>query len=190
MTLYELLLMLHIFSVIVWLGAGLTFTVLIMLARTASDPQREASYHADIAKLAPLLFIPASLATLIFGVLTAMEGDWDFGQAWLLIGLGGWLMSFLIGILYFKPESERIEALDTQGGDGMAEAMSRSKRMSAVDNFELTTLYVVAASMVIKPTTDDPGVLLVLAAVLGLVAFVNLPALRGGAAASSTPKAP
>jgi len=190
MTLYELLLMLHIFAVIAWLGAGLVFTILIVRARASSDPQREAAYHADIGQLAPLLFIPASLATFVFGLLAAIEGNWDFGQAWVLIGLAGWLMSFLIGILYFKPESERIAELEAQGGTGVTEAMSRSKRMSAVDNFELTTLYVVAAAMVLKPTGDDPGVLIVLAAILGLVAVVNARALRGGAGAASAPTTP
>ena len=45
--------------------------------------------------LAPILFIPASLATFVFGLLSAIEGDWDFGQAWIMIGLAGWLFSFL-----------------------------------------------------------------------------------------------
>jgi uncharacterized membrane protein len=181
MTLYEVLLMLHVFAAIIWLGAGLVFTVLIMLARRANEPAREASYHADIDRLAPLLFIPAAMATLVFGLLTAIEGGWDFGQAWILIGLVGWLASFLIGIGYFKPESARIAELESQGPAGQAEAMRRSSRMMAVDNFELTLLYIVVAAMVLKPTGDDPGVLLVLAGVLALVAAVNLPALRGSA---------
>ena len=190
MTLYELLLMLHVFAAIIWLGAGFIFTVLLMFARRENDKAREASYHADIDRLATTVFIPAAMATFIFGVATAIEGDWDFGQAWIIIGIAGWLMSFLIGVLYFKPESEKISALSEQGEAGMAEAMTRSARMTAVDNFELTTLYVVAASMVLKPTGDDPGVLIVLAVILGLVAFVNLPALRGSAGAASAPTTP
>jgi uncharacterized membrane protein len=183
MTLYEVLLTLHIFAAIIWLGAGFVFSILLLLARRANAHEREASYHADIDRLATLLFIPASLATLIFGVLTAIEGDWDFGQAWVLIGLGGWLASFLIGVLYFKPESERIAALGEQGETGMEEAMTRSKRMTAVDHFELTVLYVVAAAMVLKPTGDDPEVLIGLAAILGLVAVLNLRGLGGSAPA-------
>jgi uncharacterized membrane protein len=190
MTLYELLLMLHVFAAIIWLGAGFVFTVLLFLARRTNDAAKEASYHGDVEKLAPVLFIPAAMATFIFGLLSAIEGNWDFGQAWIIIGLAGWLLSFLIGILYFKPESEKISALSEQGEAGMAEAMSRSARMTAVDNFELTTLYVVAAAMVLKPTTDDAGVLIVLAAILGLVAFVNLSALRGSASAASAPTTP
>lgn len=179
MTLNELFLMLHVFSAIIWLGAGFVFTVLLVLARRANDSAKEASYHADIDVLAPVLFIPASLATFIFGLLTVIEGPWDFDQAWIIIGLAGWLLSFGIGILYFKPESERIAALAEQGEAGMAEAMTRSKRMTAVDNFEITTLFVVAAAMVLKPTGDDPGILIAFAAILGLVAFVNARALSG-----------
>ena len=180
MSLAELFLMLHVFSVIVWLGAGFVFTVLLALARNANDAEREASYHADIDRLATLLFIPASLATLVFGLLTAIEVGWDFGQAWIIIGLGGWLLSFLIGILYFKPESERIAALSEHGEAEMAEAVKRSRRMTAVDHFELTVLFVVAAAMVLKPTGNDPGLLIAFAAILGLVAAFNVRALSGG----------
>jgi len=191
MTLYELLLMLHVFAAIIWLGAGFVFTVMLVLARREDDKAREASYHADIDRLATLLFIPAAMATFAFGLLAAIEGSWDFGQTWIMIGIVGWLVSFLIGILYFKPESEKISALAEQGEAGMAEAMTRSKRMTAVDNFELTVLYVVAAAMVLKPTGDDPGVLIALAAVLVLVAFLNARALDGsGADPVSAPNAP
>ena len=190
MTLYELLLMLHVFAAIIWLGAGFVFTVLLALARNANDAEREASYHADIDRLATILFIPSSLATFIFGLLTAIEGNWDFGQAWIVIGLAGWLASFLIGVLYFKPESERITALSEQGEAAMTEVLSRSRRMTAVDHFELMVLFVVAAAMVLKPTGDDPGVLIALAAILGVVAFANLPALRGSASAASAPTTP
>lgn len=174
MSLYELFLTLHVLAAIIWLGAGFVFAVLLTLARRTKDSAKEASYHADIERLAPVLFIPGSLATFIFGVLSAIEGNWDFGQAWIAIGLTGWLLSFGIGILYFKPESERIAALSDQGEAGMTEAMTRSRRMTAVDNFQLTTLFVVVAAMVLKPTGDDPGVLIALAGILGFVAAVNL----------------
>ncbi len=187
MTLYETLLLLHVFAAITWLGAGVVFTVLLTMARRATDAAREASYHADIERLAPVLFIPASLATFIFGLLAAIEGNWDFGQPWIVIGLTGWLLSFGIGILYFKPESEKIAALAEQGEAGMAEAMGRSKRMTAVDNFELTTLFVVAAAMVIKPTGDDPGVLIAFAIILGIVIAVNFRSL--GHATADSPRA-
>jgi uncharacterized membrane protein len=190
MTLYEFLLMLHVIAAIIWLGAGFLFLVLITLAHRANEPEREASYHADIDRLAPILFIPASLATFVLGLLTALEGDWDFGQAWILIGLAGWLFSFLVGIAYFKPESARIIELNERGPEGQAEAMIRSARMTAVDHFQLTTLFVVVAAMVLKPTGDDPGVLIALAAVLGLVAVANARALNGSGGAPSTPATP
>lgn len=189
MTLYELLLMLHVFSAIIWLGAGFVFTVLLLLARRTDDKAREASYHGDIDRLAPIVFIPAAMATFIFGFFAAIEGNWDFDQAWIVIGMAGWLASFLIGVLYFKPESEKIAALSEQGEAGMSEAMSRSARMTAVDHFELTLLYVVAAAMVLKPTTDDAGILIAFAAILGAVAFLNLGGLRGDTRAASAPTA-
>ena len=159
-TLYDLLLALHVIAAIVWLGAGLLITVLLTLARRDGEPEREAGYHRDVDQLAPILFIPASLATFVFGLLAALEGNWDLGQAWIIIGLAGWLASFGVGILYFKPESEKIAALQAEGGEGRAEASRRSARMTAVDRVQVSTLFLVVAAMVIKPTGEDVGLLL------------------------------
>ena len=56
----------------------------------------------------------------------------------------------------------------------MAEAMSpvRSAWPRSTTS-RLTTLYVVAAAMVLKPTGDDPGILIAFAAILGLVLSVK-----------------
>jgi len=166
MTGYELLLLLHIISAIVWVGAATTYFALELRTDLSGDLEREASQNDDAQWLAPRLFIPTSLATLIFGVLAAIEGNWDFGSLWIVIGLTGFGVSFAIGIGYFEPEIKKLAVAIERGGAADPEVRRRVASLKMVGRIELAVLYVVVASMVAKPTGDDGGLLVVLALVL------------------------
>jgi uncharacterized membrane protein len=191
MTRYELLLFLHVTSVIIWLGAGFLFAVLVFGAERAGDAQKEASHHQDAGWLATRLFIPASFSSLVFGLwLVADSPAWDFDQLWINVGLVGWLASFGLGFFYFKPEGARIGALVESQGPGSAEARYRIRRLNIVDRFQTTILFLVVADMVIKPTGDDGGVLVVGALILAAVGALGLAALRrGGTGRAESPPA-
>ena len=178
MSRYELLVFLHVTSVIVWLGAGFLIALLVFGAASAGDRAREAGYHRDVGWLAPRLFIPSSLATLVLGILLVIDGPWTFGDLWIVIGLTGWLVSFLLGFFYFKPEGERIGALAERHGPGHPEIPSRVHRLNVVDRIQLTILFLVVAAMVIKPTGDDGVVLAVGAAILVAAAALGAASLR------------
>ena len=170
MSLYELLLLLHVVSAIIWVGAATTYFALELRTDLSGDLEREAGHNDDAEWLAPRLFIPASLATLIFGVLAAIEGNWDFGSLWIIIGLTGFGVSFATGIGYFEPEIKRLAAAIERGGASDPEVRRRTAGLKMVGRIELAVLYVVVASMVVKPTGDDGGLLFALA--LGLAAAV------------------
>ena len=163
MSLYELLLLLHVIAAIIWVGAATTYFALELRTDLSGDLEREASHNDDAQWLAPRLFIPASMATLIFGVLAAIEGDWDFGSLWIIIGLTGFGVSFATGIGYFEPEMKRLAAAIDRGGAADPEVRRRTASLKMVGRIELTVLYVVVVSMVAKPTGDDGGLLVVLA---------------------------
>jgi uncharacterized membrane protein len=166
MSLYELLLLLHIISAIVWVGAATTYFALDVQTDLSGDLEREASQNDDAKWLAPRLFIPSSLATLLFGVLTAIEGNWDFGSLWIIIGLTGFGVSFATGIGYFEPEIKRLAAAIERDGAAHPEVRRNVANLKMVSRIELAVLYAVVVSMVVKPTGDDGGLLLALALAL------------------------
>ena len=184
MTLYELLLVLHLVAVVIWLGAAFTMSMVILRAELAKDLRAKAEINAWQEWLAPRLFIPASMATLIFGLLVMIEGPWGLDQLWVAIGLAGWLVSFLTGILYFKPEGERIGELVAQHGVEHAEVQRRLDQMELVGRIELAVLFVVVADMAIKPTSDDTGVLIAGAALLAAITALLVMSARPRPAAA------
>jgi hypothetical protein len=146
---------------------------------------KEAGYHQDVGWLAPRLFIPASLATLVLGVLTAIDGPWSFDELWIVIGLAGWAISFLLGFFYFRTEGERIGALVGQHGPAHPEVERRLRRLNIVDRVQVLILFLVVADMTIKPTDDDGGVLIVGLAILALAVFLAAAAIARGRTADA-----
>ena len=170
MSLYELLLLLHIIAAIIWVGAATTYFALELRTDLSGDVERESSHNDDADWLAARLFIPASMGTLIFGVLAAIEGDWDFGSLWIIIGLTGFGISFATGIGYFEPEMKKLAAAIERDGGTHPEVRRRMANLKTVGRIELAVLYVVVASMVAKPTGDDGEMLFVLALTLAAAA--------------------
>ena len=165
MTWYELLLFLHIVAAIVWLGSGLFLQILATRAERADDAEGLRRVAADSASLGETLFIPASLATLILGVLLVIEGPWTFDMLWIVLGLVGYLGTFLTGVLVMKPGSEKLaELMEREGMSPRAEVEVR--KLLTKSRVDSIVLFLVVAVMALKPTADDVGVLVVLAAVV------------------------
>ena len=176
MTWYELLLLLHIIAAIVWLGSGLLLSVLAYRAERKGDQDALRRVANDAAELSNGLFIPASVLTLVFGILLTIEGPWGVDQLWIALGLAGYAATFLTGILVMKPGSERISAAVERDGGFSADAMLETRRLLTKGRADTVVLYLVVAVMALKPTSDDVGLLAVLAAIL--VAALGYVALR------------
>jgi uncharacterized membrane protein len=178
MTTYEFLLLLHVLVVIVWLGAGFTMDLLFLRAERTGDPQQLGATAQLQNWLVPRVLIPASLATLVFGILVMWEGPWGFDDVWILIGLAGWIASFGVGFLFLKPQGERMKDLVAQYGPTSIEVRRHARRLSVVSRAQLLALFLVVADMVLKPTTEDPWTLVVLGAIFAVAAVAGALSLR------------
>jgi hypothetical protein len=100
--------------------------------------------------------------------LLVIEGPWVFDQLWVLLGLAGFAVTFLTGLLVIKPHSEQIAA--DLAREGMTPASARAiGSMFARQRIDYTVIALVVADMVLKPTGDDVFTLLLMAAVLAIV---------------------
>ena len=87
MSYYEVLLFLHITTAVIWLGSGFFVQMLIVRAQKTGDQLLLKQFSGHTAWMAQRIFIPASLAVLVFGILLTIEGPWTFGQLWIVLGL-------------------------------------------------------------------------------------------------------
>lgn len=181
MSYYEVLLFLHVVAAVIWLGSGLFVQALIHRAEQAGDQLLLRQFSSHTGWMAQRIFIPASLAVLVLGILLTIEGPWGFGDLWIVLSLIGYAVSFLTGILFLEPEGKRIhKAIEAHGPDS-PQAAFHVRRINVVSRMELAVLYLVVWMMALKPSGDDTGTLLVAAVVLLAALAWGVPKLRAGA---------
>jgi uncharacterized membrane protein len=175
MDLYTVFKFLHIAAAICWVGGGVTMFALAMFARNDAAMQGRVVDH--VAFMAVRWFVPMSVATVVFGVIMAtMGGLW--GDAWIVLGLLGFVATFCTGNFALKPLTEQVAALNAEGRS--AEAQAVGARVLDVSKFDYVMLFSVIALMVLKPGFGDVVVLGVLAVVVALGAALFLPRAFGG----------
>jgi uncharacterized membrane protein len=177
-TSYEFLVLLHISTVIVWLGAGFTMDLLFLRAERTGNPVDLGKTGEFQEWLVPRLFIPFGVLTLVFGVLLVFDGPWSFGDLWILIGLAGWVAAWGVGFLVVRPQGERMKEIVRQHGPTSPEARRQARLLAVVSRVQLLSLFLVVADMVLKPTSDEPWTLVVLAAILAAAAAVGAWTMR------------
>jgi putative copper export protein len=174
MSRYEILLFLHLTAAIVWVGSNVLLQILATMTERAKDDVTFAKLFSYSAELAPKLFVPAGLLTVLFGIGMVADGPWSFDMLWLVLALVGFAGAFGVGIAVFKPEAERIAAMIERDGGMTAESTAAARRFVTMTRFDLVVLFVIVFDMAVKPTGDDVGALLVMAAALiGGVALVH-----------------
>jgi uncharacterized membrane protein len=172
MSYYEVLLFLHIALAAVWIGSAVLLHVLAMRSRS-SDPAIMAAIGPHGAWIAQRVFVPASLAVLVLGVLLTIEGPWAFDQLWILLALALFAATFVVGLGMIEPTAKRLTEAIQAHGPASAEVLRLDKRLEALSWVDLAILFVVLWDMALKPRGEDVGTLLVAAIALA-VAVLNL----------------
>ncbi|HVX80364.1 MAG TPA: DUF2269 family protein [Devosiaceae bacterium] len=183
MDVYTLVKLLHVLSVILWVGGGFVFVVLGVFASTRSDPAEIIAVCKNVALLSTRFFIPMALLTVIFGLITAFVGGL-YGTLWVWIGLAGFVATFLTGALILGPNSEKLVAADKAGESAKALALAQFVLKTA--KFDYVVLLLVISDMVLKPGFGDVTLLAIGAVVLiaGAILFLGDLVRRPAAATS------
>lgn len=150
MTLYELLLFLHVLAVIVWIGGGVMFQVL--LARTQrAGPDDLAAFNRSAEWTSQRVFMPASFAVLAFGILLVVESPWNFSDPWIGIGIIGYALSALNGMINIGPTARKMKELIAERGPADPAVGGLARRINVAGRLDLLVLIAVVFDMVVKP---------------------------------------
>jgi len=90
MTRYELWLFLHLSAVALWIGGAVAVQVYGALAKASGEPLRMAALGKDTGVVVRWVFMPSALVVLLSGLLLVNEGNWDWGEWFIVLGLVGW----------------------------------------------------------------------------------------------------
>ena len=103
-----------------------------------------------MAQTAVPLFMMASLSTLITGLILAF-GWIGFEPLWIKIGLGGIILSLVMGFGYHRPHGAKLQAAMQESGPADAGVQALVRQGNIVAVIETLVLVFVIWAMVAKP---------------------------------------
>ena len=152
MTSYELWLFLHLSAAIVWIGGATVAQIFGILAQRSGDPAQSAAFGRSMGFIGPKIFMPASIAVLITGVLLTEDGNWDWSEWFIVLGIIGWAAVSVVAFAYLTRAMGRVSArMATEGPS--PELGAEVKRLVLLARVLILVLFVVVFVMVVKPGT-------------------------------------
>jgi len=103
MTSYELWLFLHLSAVVVWIGGAVMGQVFGILTQRAKSPVESAAYGRNMAWAATRVFLPSSVVVILTGAALTEDGNWDWSEPFVLVGLLGGIAIAAAAFLYLTP---------------------------------------------------------------------------------------
>lgn len=154
---YTTLKFIHVVAAIVWIGSGFALLIVTLGMLRARDYTAAAGLGRQIQGFGKTVFGPAAMITLIAGVVMVIVGDLSFADAWIVIGLAGVALSFVLGAGLGERASKQLQAALPSDAGAAATASDDAAidrlrtRLAVVSGADLTVLLIVVWAMVFKP---------------------------------------
>jgi hypothetical protein len=151
MTGYDWIVAAHVVGAVAWVG-GNTFVQLHgtrAIKRNNSDELT--GFVEDLVYLTPRFFIPIGLWTVAWGIAAVLDGPWSFSDPWVSAGMTMFIISFLIGITYLGPKTEKLAGIGESEGVGSPSYTELLGKILVASRVELVLLWLTVIVMVVKP---------------------------------------
>lgn len=142
---------LHISAAVVWVGGGLMLVVIGLRARSNGDLARIGDFADSLAYVGLRLFMPAVIVLLVTGVWMVFLDGGDFGQLWVLLALGAFVLAFVVGAGYLSRVVIGLERTASQADATLAAVSDGLQRWIVGYLVVLGVLVFAMWDMVFKP---------------------------------------
>ena len=153
MSLYEILLFVHVLAAMIWVGGATMFHVMVERAAAADDPLRIKGLMGDAEHLAKTYFIPSTITVLVIGIWLVLEGSWGFDQPFVIGGIAGLVITTVVGAGVLGPTSMRIAGRITEVGGLDQDIRDQIAKLKNISRADLLLLVIIVFLMTTKPGT-------------------------------------
>lgn len=147
---YQLLLYVHIVSAVIWVGGAFAIQALAVVVSRSDDPTELPRLGRNLEIIGSRVFAPAAIVLFLAGAVMTVQ-KFSFGQTWIAVSVGLWILSAAAGAVYLGPRAKRVVALFEAEGPSSVAARQLIGRLFLVTRLELAGFAVVIALMVFKP---------------------------------------
>jgi uncharacterized membrane protein len=148
---YEFWLFVHVLMAIVWVGGSIHLQIIGARLVAARDPLQVGNFSKQAEWIGTRVLTPAAIVIVIAGVIMTLD-RWDFEQLWIIIGIAGFLYSFINGATLLGPLSGKTAKLIDERGAEDPQVQTNIRRLFLYGRIELVILIVVVWAMTMKPT--------------------------------------
>jgi len=106
----------HIAGAVVWIGGGLTLSLVGVRARRSADATVIRQFAQTLSFVGLRLFTPSVIIVLVTGILLVLSHSGDFTQLWIVLALTAFAAAFLVGVLFLSRSALALERV-SQSGD-------------------------------------------------------------------------
>jgi uncharacterized membrane protein len=144
----------HVVGAMVWVGGGLTMSFIGLRTRSSANPTAIAEFGRTLPYVGLRILMPAVLVVLVTGVwMVLASSEWHFSQFWVVLGLGLFLLAFLIGAIYLGRVGIQLGRASNASGAGGGDVKALLNRWLTGYWVVLIILLVAVWDMVFKPGT-------------------------------------
>ena len=148
---YEFWLFVHVLMAIVWVGGNIHLQIIGARLTAANDSIQLAGFSKQAEWIGTRVLMPSAIVIVIAGVIMTLD-RWDFEQLWIIIGIAGFLYSFINGAAFLGPLSGKTAKLIDERGAEDPQVQNNIRRLFLYGRIELGILIVVVWAMTMKPT--------------------------------------
>ena len=136
---YQVLLYVHIICAVIWVGGAFFSQLLALRVERSTDPADLPKLGRNIEFLGLRVFLPASILLFLAGAAMVAQ-QWSFGQTWVAVAIGLWILSVIAGAFYVGPRTKKIAELFEAEGPTSTAARALLSRVFLVSRLELGEL--------------------------------------------------
>jgi uncharacterized membrane protein len=147
---YDWLVFFHVLAAMVWLGGITVLGAFAIRILREDDPDAVGRFLGSLRRIGPLVLAPAPVLLLGSGIWAVLDSDaWDFGQLWIDLALGLFVVAFAIGAAHQSRAALAAERAAEAGNT--ARAVHHLRRWAWGMGAIVALLVVATWAMVLKP---------------------------------------
>ncbi len=135
-----------------WIGGATVAQIFGVLAQRSGDPAQSAAFGRSMGFIGPKIFMPASIAVLVTGVLLTEDGNWDWSETFIWLGVVLWATVSFVAFAFLTRAMARVGARMAAEGPS-PELGAEVSKLVLLARVLILVLFVIVFVMVVKPGT-------------------------------------
>lgn len=150
MSIYSVLLFVHVVCAVIWVGGAFALQLLAFLVSRTGDQLELARLMRYFELIGSRVFVPVATLLFVAGAAMTLQA-WSFGKAWIAVSVALWVLSAVAGAVYLGPRAKRVGELFNAEGPSSEAGRALMNRLFLVSRLELVSFAIIIALMVFKP---------------------------------------